>query len=217
MRNRSLPENQSSHSFAVSSIDFKKCYNVMDLRIAHGFSDRDLSFLLGYQPLFVRDIENPLHSKRYKPKDTNYLLHIFGCHISAVLDESLPSLSYKLKVVSTTHSNGTRNYQIYIEHPDKKYRLFRSFTELAKDEHLPPKGIAKAGEVKEYLEILLKGEYFKTARTGLELFRKCIEHFRGHIKPVFIQSAIASINKESKSNEIIVGKNDMRRFVYSVK
>ncbi|GEM_PF-2687591 len=217
MKKGNLPENQTSHSFTVTSIDFKKSYNVMDLRLSHGFSDRDLSFLLGYQPLFVRDIENPLHSKRYKPKDTNYLLHIFNCQLSAILDKSLPTLTYKLKVVTTTNSNATKNYQIYIEDPDKKYRLFRSFTELAKDQLLSPKSIATPGEVKEYLEDILKGSYFKTPRTGLELFIKCTEYFNGHIKPVFIQSAIDGINKEAKTSRIVVGKNEMRRLVYSIK
>lgn len=133
------------------------------------------------------------------------------------MDKSLPSLTCKLEVQTTASSNGTKSYQICIEQQDKKYGLFRAFTELAKDEHLPPKSIASSDDVKARLKIILKGSFLRTPGTGLELFRKCTEHFSGHVKPVFIQPAIAAINKEAGAPEIIIGKNEMRRFVYSIK
>src|SRR5690606_2441841 len=84
MENPVLLPNQSAFYFSVTAIDFDKSYKVRKQRIKHGFSDRDLAFLHGFEPRYVKDIEDPTHSKRYKPKDTNYLLHIFDCELSEI-------------------------------------------------------------------------------------------------------------------------------------
>src|SRR4051794_32992585 len=124
-----LLENQSAHYFSLTSIDFEKCYKVMDLRIKHGYSDRDLSFLLGYHPLQVRNAESPLHKIRYKAKDTNYLRHIFNCELPAIMDGKLAQSTYQLYVIETTNSNKIKSYEIFIEHRGE-YKLYRFFSEL---------------------------------------------------------------------------------------
>ena len=91
-------------SFIVSSIEFEKNYRVRDLRIQNEWSDRDLSFLLGYHPLFVREIENPLKKKSYKAKDINYLMMIFHCESSAIFYRQPDDLTYSISVTTVQHS-----------------------------------------------------------------------------------------------------------------
>lgn len=208
-----LLDNQSAHYFSLTSLDFEKSYKVMDMRIKRGFSDRDLSFLLGYHPLYVRDIENPLHKLRYKAKDTNYLRHIFNCELSDIMHGALPFLSYQISVITTINDNKTKTYQIYIEHK-KKNKLFRTFTELDRGQRLLPKSIATPAEVKDFIKQLLNTGHFDSAKTGLELFREVTTHFNGHIKPTFIEEAIKDINKEHVGSKIKISKNEMSRWVY---
>lgn len=213
-----LLDNQSIHYYSLTSIDFEKCYKVMDLRIKHGYSDRDLSFLLGYEALYVRKAENPIHKIRYKAKDTNYLRHIFTCELSAIMDGKLAEFTYDLCVLETANENKTKSFDIYIAHRGK-YKLFRSFTELAFNERLRPRSIANPGEVVDYVQKLLNNGFFASPKTGLELFRECEANFGGHIKPTYIEEAIKKINKLDKEKappalKIHISKNGMSRWVY---
>jgi hypothetical protein len=208
-----LLANQTAHYFTVTSIDFEKSYKVMDVRIEKGFSDRDLSFLLGYHPLYVRDVENPLHSKRYKPRDTNYLLHIFGCTLPEIMDGKLPDLKYKLSVIATGNKTGTNRYEIYKEERNGKNKLYRSFTELSLLQGVGLRSVATPMMVHDFVVELLGQGYFSSPKTGLELFFACRDHFKGHIKPAFIDHAIKIINK-GNGMKVKVGKNEMRRWCY---
>ncbi|HWW38050.1 hypothetical protein [Pedobacter sp.] len=214
MNKPELLENQTAHYFTVSSIDFEKSYKTMDMRIAKGFSDRELSFLLGYHPLYVRDVENPLHSKRYKARDTNYLLHIFNCTLPEILDGKLEELTYKLFVVATSNSDGTKSYDIFKEEPNGKHKIFRSFTELPAFKAVGVKSVASPIMVKDFILDLLDEGYFSEPKTGLELFRTCVKHFKGHVRPFFITNAFKLIHKMD-GRSIKVSKNEMKRFVYS--
>ncbi|CAM4252930.1 hypothetical protein SAMN06265348_1088 [Pedobacter westerhofensis] len=209
-----VAKNQSAHYFGRTAIDFEKSYKVKDLRVSKGFSDRDLSFLLGFRALYVRDVENPLHKLIYKAKETNYLQHIFDCSLDQVMYLTLPDLNYDLYILATANSEGTNSYEIFKEDVSGRYVLLHSFTELAKDTQILPKCNTSSEKVQEYISSLQETDYFLTPKTGLEIFRKCIEHFKGHLKPTFIEEAIKNINKSS-STKITIGKNEMRRFVYS--
>jgi hypothetical protein len=214
MNKPELLENQTAHYFTVSSIDFEKSYKTMDMRIAKGFSDRELSFLLGYHQLYVRDVENPLHSKRYKARDTNYLLHIFNCTLPEILDGKLEELTYKLFVVVTSNEAGTKSYDIFKEGPNGKHKIFRSFAELPAFKAVGPKSVASPMKVKDFILDLLDEGYFSEPKTGLELFRTCVEHFKGHVRPFFITNAFKLIHK-MEGRSIRASKNEMKRFVYS--
>lgn len=206
-------DNQTVHYFSVTSLDFEKSYKVMDMRIAKGFSDRDLSFLLGYQPLYVRDAENPLHKKRYKPRDTNYLLQIFDCKLPDIMDGKLPDLNYKLSVIATANDSGTNTYEIYKEQPNGKNKLYRSFTELTNTQVLGRSVVPIT--VINFLIELLRTDFFNTPKTGLELFRVCTENLKSFVRPTIIADAIKKINK-ADGPKIKIGKNEMRRWVYGV-
>lgn len=217
MERLNLLPNQSAHYFPVTTIDFSKCYKVQRLRIARGFSDRDLSFLLGYKEndLFVRKVENPLHSKRYKAKDTNYLLHIFECELPIVMDGKLPQLKYDLQVIETVNPKRTKSFDIFIRQSNRKWKLFHSHTELARDGLVLPNSEVNVMEIKQYLIALLGSDFLSSPKTGLELFRKCTEHFKKHFKPIFIASAINEINVDETKAKIEIGQNGMRRLTYT--
>jgi len=213
MENPVLLPNQSAFYFSVTAIDFEKCYKVRKQRIKHGLSDRDLAFLLGFEPRYVKDIEDPTHSKRYKPKDTNYLLHIFDCELPEIMGSSFPRRSYDLCVIATATPRKPRTFDIYIKQPNGKWKSYLNFTELAENEYLLPRSKANTIDVQEYLLSLLAEGYLDSPKTGLELYRKCIAHFDGHIKPVFIASSVREINKQDNT-PIGIDKNSTGRWVY---
>src|SRR5690606_24736206 len=139
MDNLILQPNESAFYFGVTAIDFEKCYKVREQRIKHGFSDRDLAFLLGFEARYVKDIKDHTHSKRYKPKDTNYLLHIFDCELPEIMGSRFPRKSYDLCVIVTAIPRKPRAFNIYIKQPSGKWKPYLGFAELAEKEYLPPR------------------------------------------------------------------------------
>ena len=200
--------------FSATAIDSEKCYKVRKQRIKHGFSDRDFTFLLGFEPRYVKDVEDPTHNKRYKPKDTNYLLHILDCELPEIVGSGFLRRSNDLCVIVTPTPQKPSTFDSHIKQPSEKWRSYLNFTELAENEYLLPRSKVEPIDVQECLLLLLAEGYLDSPKTGLKLYRKCIAHFDGHIKPVFIASAIRGINKRTDA-PIGIGKNSMGRWVYS--
>src|SRR3546814_17676048 len=110
-----------------------------------------LVILLGFESRYLKDIEDPTHSKRYKPKDTNYLLHIFDCNLPDIMGSSFPRRLYDLCVIVTATPRKPRTFDIYIKQPNGKWKSYLNFTELAENEYQLPRSKAETHDGKEYL------------------------------------------------------------------
>lgn len=201
--------------FPVSSIEFDKVYRVMDKRKSSGYSDRDLSFLLGYRALYVRDVENPLHTLRYTVKDTNYLLDIFDCKLPEIMAGRIPELFYQVKVVENVGQDGSIMYEIYIELPNKEFELYRKFTTREKEELLDKTNTITLKEVSGCIDKLFEGVYFNKPKTALEVFKRCVTELESSIEPSAVADAISHYTGKRKAPRLIQEKNKSARTVYS--
>lgn len=202
MKEKSLP-------FPVSSIEFDKIYRMMAKRRSMGYSDRDLSFLLGYRALYVQDIENPLKTLRYTAKDTNYLLSIFDCDLQEVMTGKIPEEFYHITVETATIGEIT-HFRIFKE--DQFVSPFLTVT-------IPnPQSIAvdmtNAVKIEKFIQVLFDGNFFSSPRTALEIFGQCKQHFEEPVHPYLLCVAIGKYTGKRKAPRLIQQKNNSSRTVY---
>lgn len=207
-----MDPNHSDLPFPVASIEFEKVYMVMDRRVALGWSDRELSFLLGYRALYVRDVENPLHTLRYTPKDTNYLLSIFDCKLPDVMQPKVSELFYQVKVVVDEYADGGICYEIFRELGNKKFVLYRTLV-VGKD-LLPVQTDFDELQIHSFVDHLFGSGYFSQQRTALEVFKKCIGKFGKVVPPGLVLAAISVYTGKRKSPKLTQAKNESGRTVY---
>lgn len=200
-------------TFPIGTIELIKAYNVMDLRLQFGYSCFELSFLLGFRDLYVRDLENPLHSLQYSVPNNSYLQHIFNCSISKILPKKTDSDKCTIRVF-TTEENGLTSYRIEKLEPDGNWSLFREFTEEPKLIELPMKTSISETDIKNFIEDKFFEGYFKTDKTALEVYQLCQKHFKGSIRPLFIANALKVLTSKRKLPKLGTNKNEMGRTVY---
>lgn len=196
--------------FPVASIEFAKVYMVRDRRIFLGYSDRELSFLLGYRPLYVRDVEDPLHTLRYTPKDTNYLMSIFDCSLAELMPAKVADLFYQVKVGCFLDDKGNKIYEISRE-KDKQFVPYRVVVE-DQPGILPQKDAAE--QVRGYITQLFMNGYFDDPRTSLEIFKKCTRKFGKTLRPQFVMDGLSFYTSKRKSPKLVLLKNMSARTVY---
>jgi len=199
--------------FPVASIEFDKVYLVMDKRIALGYTDRELSFLLGYRSLYVRDVEDPLHTLRYTPKDTNYLLHIFDCKLPEIMSPKITELFYQIKVAVTIKDDGSKVYEISRELKNKEYVQYRTL-KTGVNNILSVSETAGADQIRYYIDLLFETSYFETPRTALEIFKKSVKEFESRVQPQYLHNALSFYTGKRKAPRLIKRKNESSRTVY---
>jgi hypothetical protein len=172
---------QSIDKFTVVAIDFHKIYTVRELRVTEGYSAYELSFLIGKTDFFVRDVENPLSTKRYNPDDTNYLLLIFNKEIRSLMRERVDQNLYQIEVVSYLGEANAKVYEIKIK---DSATIYTSFMEEPKHIELPTsRHLSTFTKVQKYVDELLEDQFFDEPKRGLDVFEKCKTHFGSDFHP----------------------------------
>jgi len=195
----------------VSSIELDNVYRVMDKRKSLGYSARDLSFMLGYRALYVRDVENPKHTLRYTPKDNNYLQLIFECPLSDILAGKIPEVNYLITI--ETHSYGTvsTNTIHRLNLPQAPIRL-KEFKD--EDDTSVEIGTSEKIEIEKVINNLFNSVYFDQPKTALEILQSFKEIYR---KTTPVHNVIAAIKKYTarrKAPRLIENKNESGRTTF---
>lgn len=87
---RTVNAKVKEYRLLMSSLEFDMTYRTREMRIKRGFSAEDLSFLLGYNEGFVREIEDPTNKKSYDISLLNYLPKILECSVQKLIANRLP-------------------------------------------------------------------------------------------------------------------------------
>ena len=199
-------------TFSVSSIEFDKTYRVMEKRIVMGYTARELSFLLGLHSLYVREIENPLNTKKYNADQTNYLLQIFDCALPEIMAGTIPELFFTIQIEHSFREHENK-YDVYrIMH--HKRTFIRHFTEESNDYSFPIRGVSSLSEIQEFIDYLFDSNFFNKPKTALEIFKQCASKFGLPLKPNFVLNAIRKYTSKRKAPRLISLTNDGRRKIY---
>lgn len=200
----------------VSSIEFDKTYRVRQKRLAMGYTARELSFLLGYHPLYVRNLEDPTSTKKYNAAETNYLRMIFDCPLSDLMQGKIEEPYYQVQVEQGVNPEfNNKSYTVSLFRGDNKEH-FLSFEEEPAGFELPFDSVVSKQQVQEVVDELFASRYFDEPRTGLEVFKLCHERLGSPIKPNFVADALGFYTAKRKSPRLEKGKNDSSREVFTV-
>lgn len=198
----------------VSSIEFDKTYRVRQKRLAMGYTARELSFLLGYHPLYVRNIEDPTSTKKYNAAETNYLRLIFDCPLSDLMLNKIEEPFYQVQVEQGINPEyGNKSYTIYLLNSDAKEH-FLSFEEEPAGFELPFGNVVGKEQVQEIVNELFAHGYFDKQRTGLEVFEYLVERFGIPLKPSFVADALGIFTAKKKAPRLVKEKSKSSREVF---
>ncbi|QCR22351.1 helix-turn-helix transcriptional regulator [Pontibacter sp. SGAir0037] len=201
-------------TFPVSSIEFDKTYRVRQKRLAMGYTARELSFLLGYHPLYVRNLEDPTSTKKYNAAETNYLRLIFGCPLSELMLGRIEEPFYQVQVEHSFNSaSGNKSYTISLLRGNVKEH-FLDFEEEPAGFKLSLESTATKQQVQEYVYELFASGYFDEPRTGLEVFNYCVAKLGFPLKPAFVADALGFYTGKRKAPRLVKGRNESSREVF---
>lgn len=200
---------EKSTSFSVSSIEFDKVQRIRIKRESMGYSKRDLSFLLGYRSLYVRDIENPLLKLRYTSKDTNYLLAIFDCELPDIMTGKISDENYHITVEPVIIGEITY-YKIFRENQLINPDFEQEITGLQPIED----NTLETAKVERFIQDLFDGDFFSSPKTALEIFNQCKHEFKKQIHPQIVSVIVGKYTGKRKAPRLIKDKNDSSRTVY---
>lgn len=197
---------------SVIAIEFTKIYIVMDLRLELGYSAYELSFLLGKNDFFVRDVENPSNSKRYNPNDTNYLLLIFNEPLCSIMLPKVEENICHLEIKSYLNEFRKIIYEINIKDKNKNaYKPFKIFEVEDKQAVInTSRNVLSFEHVQSYIDTLLVNTYFDEPKRALDIFESCQANFGADFHPRNMikvlnfytnkKSGVVKLNKESRDD-----------------
>lgn len=200
-----MPKTAAKHFTPEDAIEYDKVYKVRDLRLKFGYSQYELSWLLGYRDYYVRDVENPTLKLRYSAVDTNYLRLIFNCPLADIIAPLIDPPKWHINVKVKEDESGRKTFLIY-RLQDEKRILYQTVQEEDKLVSYPTRNSIKQEDVNSFVTELMNTEYFDTPRTHLEIFKKSAEKFCADLKPLMVINAVAGITRQHSYPKLAYGE-----------
>lgn len=200
-----MPKTAAKHFTPEDAIEYDKVYKVRDLRLKFGYSQYELSWLLGYRDYYVRDVENPTLKLRYSAVDTNYLRLIFNCPLSDIIAPLIDPPMWYINIKAKEDESGRKTYLIY-RLLDGKQHLYQTIHDEDKLISYPTANTTTQEDVNSFIVELMNSGYFDTPRTHLEIFRKSTGNFGTELKPLMIINAIGTITRQHSYPKLVYGE-----------
>jgi len=165
-------------------------YRVKLKRISLGYSQAELSFLLGYPKDHIELIEDLSNEKEYMLSNLLSLAYIFNCQPRSLFSECLPPNEY-IQVRSEKKILGNRIYYEAwrvneTEAEELLYKLFEDDPSL----NCSSRKIEKVEKVMNLIDELFNDGFFDEPKNALEIFHQCQNKIGADILPRFIESAL---------------------------
>ncbi|WP_270090343.1 hypothetical protein [Sphingobacterium sp. SYP-B4668] len=201
----------------MSIVEIEKMLNVLLLRISKGYSQYELSFLLGQEDFYVRKIEGILHTLEYKIEKSNMLRQIFNCGFPAIVPNINVSPRYTIKVFEHKDDVGNTISKAEKRFENGTVKEIATFGTEDKEILLPSASTITEEEVMTWVLAKCQTDYFNTSKTALQIFKNCEAELDQPIRPLFLANALKSCNGTKGLPKINKEKDDNARFVYDIK
>lgn len=198
----------------MSMVEIEKMLNVLLLRTAKGYSQYELSFLLGQEDFYVRKIEDIHHTLEYKIEKSNILRQIFNCEFPAIVPNTNLTPSYSINIFAHKDEAGNTIYKAERRFEDGTVMEIATFSTEDKEILLPSASTITEEEVTTWVLEKCQTDYFNTSRTALQIFKDCEAELEKPIRPLFLANALKSCNGTKGLPKIKKGKDYNARFVY---
>ena len=203
---------------AMPQIEVEKMLNVLLLRKSKGFSQFELSFLMGQRDFYVRDVENPNHTLVYAVPFTNIFRQIFDCDVQAIVPDINSRPSYSIRILEATDESNKIFYRAVKQIEGKDWELIDEFGTEEKDVLLEfeESGIFSTEEmVKNWVLDKIEAGYFDSAKNALQIFKDCSAELEGKVRPLFLADALKACNGTKGLPKLAKKKDRNGRFVYT--
>lgn len=202
---------------AMPQIEVEKMLNVLLLRKNKGFSQFELSFLMGQRDFYVRDVENPNHTLVYAVPFTNIFRQIFDCDVQAIVPDINCLPSYSIRILEATDDSGNTYYRAEKQIEGKNWELIDEFGIEEKDLLLKfeeSEIIAAEETVKDWVFGKIDAGYFDVAKNASQIFKDCSAELEGKVRPLFLAEALKACNGTKGLPKLAKKKDRNGRFVF---
>lgn len=196
-------------------VEIEKMLNVFLLRTTKGYSQYELSFLLGQEDFYVRKIEDIHHTLEYKIEKSNILRQIFNCGFPAIVPNTNVTPRYKIYILEHKDETGNTTYKAEKRFEDGTVKEIATFADEEKEVLLPSTSIVTEEEVTTWVLAKCQTDYFNTSKTALQIFKDCEAELDQPIRPLFLANALKTCNGTKEKPKINKKKDDNARFVFS--
>lgn len=176
---------QTENAYAVELV-----YRIKLLRLAFGFSQAELSFLLGYPTNRVQAIEDFSAGESYALKDLINLSHIFECPAIRFLPQS-PDRSALISIrTSRKERNGKYIHEAWECTGDGTWELLWKLPEQA---DIPrPAAPALFERTRALIRCLVAGGYFNNPWEAFEIYKACRQSIGNQLRPLTLKYGLLS-------------------------
>lgn len=200
----------------MAPIEIEKMLNVLSLRKEKGYSQFELSFLMGQRDFYVRDIENPKLKLVYTPQFSNILRQIFDCEIQAIIPDTNRRPGYSIRILEATDESGKFVYHAEILEENGSWKPIDNFSkDESKSLLLNSPSTITEQEVKDWVESKFISDYFDAPKTALKIFKDCEKDLDRTIRPMHLATSLQEYTKKKKSLRLVKEKNTDSLFIFA--
>lgn len=199
---------------AMPQIEIEKMLNVLFLRKGKGYSQFELSFLMGQRDFYVRDVEDPNHTLIYAVHFTNIFRQIFDCRVEAITPDTNRTPSDSIRILEATDESGKIIYRAERQEKGDKWELIDTFSEEPKDLLFDSPSSITEQEVKDCVVSKFNSDYFDLPKNALKIMKDCQKDLDGPVRPIHLSSALQTYTRMKKSPRLVKEKNTDGRFEF---
>ncbi len=198
---------QTETSYAIELV-----YRIQLLRLAFGYSQSELSFLLGYPSNRVRAIEDLGRGVRYTMNDLLNLSHIFECPTIRFLPHG-PIHAARVNIRTARHEqNGKCIHEAWECAPDSAWELRWRLPERSPEYRPAAEPPALLERTRTLIRSLISGGYFHTPWEAFEIYRACRHSIGNQLRPLTLNYALLSFTGEDKPLQVLL-KGDHQTWI----
>lgn len=202
---------------AMPQVELEKMLNMLLLRKSKGYTQFELSFLIGQRDFYVRDAESPNHTLVYTVPFTNIFRQIFSCDTAAIVPNINRKPVYSIRILEATDETGNSVYRAERKIDDGDWEFIDTFGPEPKDLLLESKETTTTEqEVRNWVIGKFAGDYFDTAKNALEILKDCEKQLNSSVRPLFLANALKACNGTKGLPKLSKTKDGNGRFVYRV-
>lgn len=205
-----------SKGLKISSISFDLICLIQMKRISMGYSQSELSFLIGRGKDFIRDREALKTNKEFWMSDLFTMAKIFRCDIADFAGQEKPVRETLHLFADRNQIHQKINYEVYKIESNKAPELLHKISEIDPAKRFCPKTQKRLLLQTRMLMLLVidSGFFDHACRSPLEVFQQCKMKGGVFVTPQFVADALDYWSLSASPILLKRSKHKMLGFVY---
>jgi len=200
---------------AMPRIEAEKMLNIFLLRKKRGYSQFELSFLMGQRDFYVRDAEDPTHTLIYSVPFNNIFREIFDCSIEQIVPD-ITQTDYTIQISVARNESAPVVYKAERFFKDGRIELLGTLSAEPKDLLLESPSIISEQLVKDWVLHQISIKYFSEPKNALQILKDCEKKFDGPVRPLFLANALKACNGTKGTPKLSSKKDENGRFLWTI-